>query len=258
MILLLTVGANIYAQESWEEANAKIWDEYYNDNALRIIYGGEIGLLDKRLDELNLASLTKKQLRLLRNMIYAKHGYSFKSEDLQNHMKHFDWYKPSDKFYEGLLNDIDVENKENILKYENGDGVSNIRKEDLYGIWQKGMMMMASGWSRRFEFDENKFSFYFSEMNSLKRIIAIHGNYEIKNSRLILYVNKEEVLTGGELGKEYTGAWGYILEGDELEEREVFPEMILSFPLSNMKIDNVRGKEDKYIELGGYPYYKME
>ena len=37
---------------------------------------------------------TKTELRLLRNTIYAQHGYAFKSKDLQDYFAQFDWYIP--------------------------------------------------------------------------------------------------------------------------------------------------------------------
>lgn len=45
-------------------------------------------------------SMQKKDLRLLRNLFYAKHGYIFKSQDLKDIFENFDWYKPNPKFSE--------------------------------------------------------------------------------------------------------------------------------------------------------------
>ncbi len=35
-----------------------------------------------------------QQLRLMRNEIYARHGWKFQSDDLQKHFSQFSWYKP--------------------------------------------------------------------------------------------------------------------------------------------------------------------
>jgi hypothetical protein len=35
-----------------------------------------------------------QQLRLMRNEIYARHGWKFSSDDLQKHFSQFSWYKP--------------------------------------------------------------------------------------------------------------------------------------------------------------------
>ncbi|MCK5169229.1 MAG: YARHG domain-containing protein [Bacteroidales bacterium] len=44
----------------------------------------------------NLGKLTRDELRLLRNAFFARLGYKFKSEDLQNFFGQFDWYNNSE------------------------------------------------------------------------------------------------------------------------------------------------------------------
>lgn len=39
-------------------------------------------------------SLTKEELQIIRNEIFAFHGYSFKSEELRKYFSKFTWYKP--------------------------------------------------------------------------------------------------------------------------------------------------------------------
>ena len=39
--------------------------------------------------------LTKEDLKLLRNTIYAQYGYAFKSKDLQDYFAKFEWYLPN-------------------------------------------------------------------------------------------------------------------------------------------------------------------
>ena len=54
-------------------------------------------------DEQILKSLTKKELRLLRNAFYARQGYNFKSKDLKAFFSQFSWYKEllkSNAFFE--------------------------------------------------------------------------------------------------------------------------------------------------------------
>jgi len=45
-------------------------------------------------------NLPKDQYRYLRNMVYARHGYVFKSDDLKSYFSQFTWYKPDPKFSE--------------------------------------------------------------------------------------------------------------------------------------------------------------
>ena len=65
-----------------------------------------------------LSDKSAKELRLLRNEIFAKHGYIFKSEDLIKHFSQQDWYKPLYKNVDSLLTENDKLNIQLILKFE--------------------------------------------------------------------------------------------------------------------------------------------
>ena len=54
--------------------------------------------------------LPKEQLRYLRNLIYARHGYIFKNNELKTYFKNFSWYKPNPNF-----SDDDFSNQEKYL-----------------------------------------------------------------------------------------------------------------------------------------------
>jgi uncharacterized membrane protein YvbJ len=67
-------------------------------------------LSDKRvMSEGDVANLTKEQLRIARNEIYARHGYVFKSQDLQTYFSSKSWYH-SDHAFDGSLNEVEKEN----------------------------------------------------------------------------------------------------------------------------------------------------
>ena len=48
-------------------------------------------------------SVPKDQLRLFRNLIFARNGYTFKSKDLQDYFNSCSWYKPNPAFKESNL-----------------------------------------------------------------------------------------------------------------------------------------------------------
>lgn len=56
---------------------------------------------------LSIWSMSKKDLRLLRNIFYAKHGYIFNSQDLKDIFENFDWYKPNPKFSEDIFSNYE-------------------------------------------------------------------------------------------------------------------------------------------------------
>ncbi len=61
---------------------------------------------------------SKKDLKMLRNLIYAKHGYKFATDELKKIFSDFDWYKPSDDFSEDSLQNFEKHILENIKRYE--------------------------------------------------------------------------------------------------------------------------------------------
>ena len=92
----------------------------YNPNKTEkyIISNGEYLLLDD-INIYNLLYLTKEELRLLRNTIYAKYGYIFQSKDLSEHFNKFKWYKPQYDNVDGSLTEYDKHIIEMIRKIEN-------------------------------------------------------------------------------------------------------------------------------------------
>ncbi|WP_289056016.1 YARHG domain-containing protein [Carboxylicivirga marina] len=85
-------------------------------------YTNEPIVLTKRFSESNLflERLDLSELRLLRNEIYARKGYQFKSKDLSEHFSNFDWYDPkyNSTEIESYLTKIDSLNINEVQKAE--------------------------------------------------------------------------------------------------------------------------------------------
>ena len=69
-----------------------------------------------------LYSLTKDEVALLRNEIYARHGYIFNSDKYSKYFSSKHWYVPNPYFDESMFNDIERINKTTIVEYEIGKG----------------------------------------------------------------------------------------------------------------------------------------
>ena len=93
-------------------ANAYCPEDYFAYNGLKF------SKLDSKLTEADLKDLDKAQLRLMRNAVYARHGRTFKSVDLQSLWECYTWYKKNPNYSDSLLTDIDKYNIELIQKYE--------------------------------------------------------------------------------------------------------------------------------------------
>lgn len=71
------------------------------------------------LKEEELFNYTKAELRILRNEIYAFHGYTFDSKDLIEYFETQSWYKPIGKDVIENMNIYEKQNVDLILKLEN-------------------------------------------------------------------------------------------------------------------------------------------
>lgn len=77
----------------------------------------------KYLKDQDIEKLSKKELRLARNEIYARHGYIFKDKSLKKYFNSTDWYNGTIKannFPDCLLNIYERENVSHIAAKENG------------------------------------------------------------------------------------------------------------------------------------------
>ena len=71
--------------------------------------------------------LSKDEVALLRNELYARHGYSFKNETYRNFFMDKTWYYPDPNLtesgkVESRVNSYEKANKELIIQYEKDMG----------------------------------------------------------------------------------------------------------------------------------------
>ena len=93
-------------------------------NAKQKISSGYMNVLsDRKLQSSDLEGKTKKELEIMRNMIYAKYGYRFKRDDLFKYFSQFDWYSPN-------TSDASVaSSRMSSIEHFNIDFIKNMRDE---------------------------------------------------------------------------------------------------------------------------------
>jgi hypothetical protein len=67
-------------------------------------------MLDSLLDLKQLDNMSPRDLRLLRNTIYARRGRSFKSPVLTEYFEGMGWYSPDDSYSDARLTEVDKKN----------------------------------------------------------------------------------------------------------------------------------------------------
>lgn len=75
---------------------------------------------DRVIMEAELHGKDKAELRVMRNEIYARHGRTFQSSDLQNYFSQRPWYRQNTSYSDSLLSEVDKENVRIIQNFENG------------------------------------------------------------------------------------------------------------------------------------------
>ena len=70
----------------------------------------EISRLDRLLSVDDLATLSKRDLRILRNTIYARRGRAFESKVVRGYFETATWYKPRADYSDAMLSEIDAKN----------------------------------------------------------------------------------------------------------------------------------------------------
>jgi len=65
-----------------------------------------------------LMTLTKEEVALVRNEIYARHGYIFRNEQYRTYFSNKPWYTPNENFDDSLLSEIEKANVDIILAFE--------------------------------------------------------------------------------------------------------------------------------------------
>ena len=104
-----------------------VQDENATSEELEQIHGSpdffaEAGIdyakLERPLLPADLEGFSKAALRIWRNAVYARHGRTFKSEDLQALFNEYAWYKPDNEYTDDKLTDIDRANIKLIQEFE--------------------------------------------------------------------------------------------------------------------------------------------
>lgn len=72
----------------------------------------------KLIERKDLKGLSKEELRIARNEIYARHGFVFGKGDLQEYFQNQSWYQPDENYSDAGLSELEHKNVHTILQYE--------------------------------------------------------------------------------------------------------------------------------------------
>jgi hypothetical protein len=81
---------------------------------------------------------TLEELRIMRNEIFARHGHTFKSEELKNHFNSQPWYKSTVADATSQLTETEKKNTDFIKRFENKI-LATADFDDFYSLFTKAL-----------------------------------------------------------------------------------------------------------------------
>ena len=270
VFIIFIICLQTYAQKSeffpYSENYNKDIDSILATNAQKILLG-DTSKVETSISDFDLAKLSNKDLRFLRNMIYAKHGHIFTSEDLTKYYSIFEWYKPVKKVSDKDLTENELNIIERIKSFEtrNEKSKSKTEKSDLTGFWQDSLPIVASGYYQGFVFmNDKELKWKVSEMKTLGSFYGYEGTYEIKGNVLIYYVKSAAYLEAFPNYEEWVPGWESYQEwgkDSHLIKISFSEPLVFKFPISVISQKDVQWWDEKIprvtVEIGSNEFYQI-
>ena len=255
LIVLILFSSFVFSQDLEEKYSASqsiISDIFVGKSILF----GNIELSNKIINDHALAVLDTEELRLLRNSIYAKYGYTFSSPELTAFFSRFSWYKPSVKNVDEFLTDIDRHNIESIKLYENKyqnkpqiDSFDDLIKYD----WNKDIVAAGRD-ADFFRFCDNGKIRFRNEEISLRLLYGYDGIYSIEDGILKIEIT-ELLIKFPNLDYDENGFNGFDWGNHHVNKIKLEEPILLRYPITGIEDFDFYGFSEKRIYIGTTPYY---
>lgn len=229
--------------------------------AYDMIYNGEKEILDFRLTDLQVALLDGRELALLRNAVYARHGRVFVSDDIREHFQSFEWYRPLHEDVSHELTETDLWNIRLIRHYEDrleDDGSGPPEGTDLTGFWH-GSPSVGSGYSDLFLlFDDGNFVYRENSMDGSSRLRELFGRWLVEGNHLVLEADSAVFLEGGEIVEPYA-SWGseYVIGGADIAGRTLIRMEEIRMPMDGYTSNYAESAGSADFEHLTVPYMRI-
>jgi YARHG domain len=119
----ITIKKNgMICEGNWQPYDKALKAKQFTLSKKEYAYKPDAGLFpeasQRLLKEDDVANYVKSELRLMRNSIYARHGYSFKMKDMRSEFDKQEWYIPMNTDVRTELTAIEKKNEALIKRYE--------------------------------------------------------------------------------------------------------------------------------------------
>ena len=107
---------------TWKANDTKRPEKTYTLERKKFEYKTNVGnwpqASQRLLKEKDVENLMKEDLAMMRNEIFARHGYCFSRKEMRQQFENEDWYVPNTVDIKGFLTDIEKKNIAMIKRYE--------------------------------------------------------------------------------------------------------------------------------------------
>lgn len=253
-----------FTPDAIAEFEKQSYEQMNNDRALTAVYEGSLDELETIFSDENLAILTAGELRKLRNMIFAQHGYIFKSQDLQEWYGKFYWYEPLTTNVNDYLTMVDTFNISKIRAFESAhtrDEDIKLADDDLVGIWHVSPIVAAGYGDLLYFFSDHTFRINYNQMDWSKRLTSMSAEWSIDMNALILDVTEKTIIIGGEIVEPTAScASEFAIEGGEVKKEMISPGETYIYPISALIFDDlseIAGSSVPRIVIGTTSFWKF-
>jgi hypothetical protein len=220
----------------------------YSDNYLNeVVYNGNLTPLDNLIEAHQLVNFKKFELRILRNMIYAKYNYSFRDNYLREHFSQFSWYSGTENNVEHLLTYIDHRNINTIINLAYYYPVfMSFHDERIFGAFDsfhssypRGELRIM-GWSMDGKvFFQSKNGFYDYDHNTVFGIYDLNENKVVWSDYVYNYISYDRD--------------DYVIRRNVNEMLDFIIEEYKIMPLMDYTLTTIENHEI-YIKVNNYEY----
>lgn len=263
VVILMPLLFFAFTEEEIEDYERQSYEQLNNDRATNAIYDGAVEELDRVFSDDNLAILDIVELRLLRNTIFAAHGYIFRSKDLQEWFSKFEWYEPLTDNVDDYLTWVDTFNIAKIKKFEAAHkkgGKSGLEDGDLIGIWHTSPVVAAGYNDLLYFFPDHKFRIAYNQMDWGKRLTGMSGTWTLDGDVLILKVKEKSIIEGGEIVEPTASCVSdFAIEGGESKKIKIDPPEFYVYPIGGLEIQDLGAAEMQVrkITIGTHDVWLM-
>jgi hypothetical protein len=239
-VAFFLIADTIFGQEPITDINdiTKEYIQYFSNigffAAKVVINNGYLPLLND-LHDTDLAVLTKDELRILRNTVYAKNGLIFQSNDLITHFRKFNWYRPQSRNVDGKLTNADKMLIKRIQAFEDAQPNKNLNKRDLVGEWAGGYPPASGSIDNIVINNNNTIEFGYNTM-APRAVLSCKGTYIIENGYLIVLISEQQLHIGDYFDSGWGSTFGSMEGGNVNYGIFKFEKPIrMVFPVGNLK-----------------------